>query len=99
MDFYKLKDGFGNAHFPAVVKFELKDQEYEIESDVMINRGGYNNDGKLTVLSNQPITTPVEFWAFFQKFTFIRGVGLHISGIHKKTSIGAYQVTVIPIQS
>jgi len=98
MDAYTLKDGFGNAYFKAIVQFELKDREYEIESDVIINRGGYNNDGKLTILNNQPLNTPVEFWAFFQKFTFIEGTGLHISGIHKNPVIGAYQVTIIPAQ-
>ncbi|WP_029279142.1 hypothetical protein [Pedobacter borealis] len=55
MDFYKLKDGFGNAHFKAIIQFDLKDGDYEIESHVMINRGGYNNDGKLTILSNSSI--------------------------------------------
>jgi hypothetical protein len=97
MDYFKLKDGFGNAHFPATIFFELISGSYQIESDVTINRGGYNNDGILTILSDQPLTTPVKFWAHFQEFVFIKGEGLQIKGVHQRPEIGAYEVFVTPI--
>lgn len=99
VDFFRLKDGFGNAYFPARVFFELKNGSYQIECYVTINRGGYNNDGILTILSDQPLTTPVKFWAHFQEFVFIRGEGLQIKGIHQRPEIGEYEVFIAPISN
>jgi hypothetical protein len=97
MDEFKLKDGYGNGRFTAQVQYSIDSREaFYVDADIRIDRGGWNNSGRLTLLNPMPLNVPIEFSANFQTFRFFPGSGLEIKGIHQKKEIGKYMIYVIP---
>jgi len=95
VNYYNLTNNFGLTRFNASVKFDVKGKITWLDADIKIDRDGYNNYGRLTILSDVPLLFPASFSANFDEIYFDREVGLKITGNYTKSGLGHYTAYII----
>ena len=95
---FALQDQNSNIKFLAKVELETVKNQLSTNCVVMVQYGGYNTSGELTLIDTENVIDAYKFPEVFkldyQDFSYTNKTNLLITGTHP--SIGKYEIVITP---